>query len=241
MEECRDAEAHLMVLKGQLPYTDPMCWFYGPFAFCIYPLIFKIFGVNLVVFRLSYVIIASFVIPCVYYLARRLMPSMWAGLAAFLATLLIGVPYYTYNHILATIAGLLALLFIVRFIEHFDNIRNLFFAGIFVGITLLVKPFFMGFGILFSIILFILFLKFKKAAFIKIKLIHVIMLFFGLLTILTPFLLYFAIHKNLYKFLMHIMPIGLNRASGFYAYSATLTSLREHWELLKTIMPYKIL
>ncbi len=243
MEECRDANAHLMALNGQLPYQSSGCWFYGPFAFLIYPLMFKIFGVSLVTLRLSYIIIASFVIFIVYYLSKRLMPASWSALAAFLSIVLIDVPYYTYNHILATVAGLLVLLFIVRFIEQRDSIRNLFFAGLFIGISLLVKPFFIGFGILFFVFLVICLLEVKRIALVDIKSGHIAMLTLGILSILIPFLSYFAIQGSLHQLLTHITPFGANRASGFFIYSDRLflPSLNLYWQSLRDILPYRII
>ncbi|NQT46857.1 MAG: glycosyltransferase family 39 protein [Candidatus Omnitrophica bacterium] len=240
MEECRDANAHLMALNGCLPYADSGCWLYGPFAFCIYPLIFKIFGANLVVLRMSYIIIGSLVIPLVYFLARRLMVPLWAALAAFLSITLIDVPFYTYNHILATVAGLCALLFVIWFIERRAT-YNLFLAGIFVGITLLVKPFLMGLGTFSSIVFFLALLKFRKnLSSIRIKPKHIAAVVFGVVSMLMPFFIYFAIHGGLYKFLAHMTPVGPDRASGFYHYSYG-PPLSQYWEAVITAAPYKLL
>lgn len=241
MEECRDANAHLMILNAKVPYKDFTSWVYGPFAFCVYPLIFKIFGVNLVVFRLSFIIISLLIIPLVYYLARRLMTPIWAGLSAFLSVLLIDVPYYTYNHILASVAGLCALLFFVRFLERHHS-YTLFLTGIFIGISLLVKPFFMGFGILFSIFLFMFFLKFKRAVMLSIKLNHITILTLGILSILIPFLVYFIIQGSLYEFLINITPLGANPASSFYVYSGKpFPTLASYWQSARGILPYRII
>ena len=89
------------------------------------------------------------------------MTPAWSTIAAFLSFVLIDVPYYTYNHIFATIAGLLALLFVVKFMED-GALFYLFFAGVSTGAAILVKPFAEGFGMLISIVLFMLFVKFQK-------------------------------------------------------------------------------
>ncbi len=239
MEECRDANAHLMILNGKVPYRDFSFWFYGPFAFCIYPLAFKIFGISLVVFRLSYIVIASLVIPLVYYLARRLMPISWSGLAAFLSTILIDVPYYTYNHILASVAGLFALLFIVKFVE--TNSVNLFFlVGIFIGVTLLVKPFIMGLGTLLAVVLFITIFNYEKRSSLKTLLWYFALIILGIVFIIAPFIIYFSVNRTLYSFFALTTPWAVDRASAFYTYGSFQIVLSQHLEYLKTILPYRI-
>lgn len=240
-EECRDINAYLMVLRGYLPYRDFKFWVYGPFAFCIYPIILKVFGVKLAILRLSYVIIASLTIPLVYYLARRLMPKVWAGLAAFLSVLLLEVPYYTYNHILATISGLCVLVFIVNFIEK-RAAYFLFFAGIFIGITILVKPLVMGLGVFTAACLFMLILKFKKDSALNINLSHIIVLFLGILFILFPFLIYFIMQRSLPQLVEAVLPFGIKPSSAFYSFSyLSFPNLSRHWGSIKTILPYQFL
>jgi len=243
MEECRDANAYLMALDGFVPYRDINFWPYGPFAFSIYPLVFKFFGANLAVLRLSYVVIGSLIIPLVYFLSRRLMPPAWAALAAFLSVALVDVPYYTYNHILASVSGLLALVFIVRFIEG-KRARNLFIAGIFIGISILVKPFLMGFGILLSVLLFMVIRKFKNSLGYKAMSREFAVLFFGTIAALAPFLLYFSAHHALFQSLANIIPIGFGgsgRAGPFYAYASYLPPLQQYWQNFIDIVPYKII
>lgn len=241
MEECRDADAHLMVLQGKVPYRDFQFWVYGPFVFLFYPLIFKIFGVSLAVFRFSYVVIGALVIPLIYCLSRRLMPPIWAMAAAFLSIVLIDVPYYTYNHIFATVFGLLALLFIVKFVEEYVN-YYLLLSGIFIGMTMLVKPYAMGLGALCSIILFLMVLKFHKNSIRKISWNHLIIILAGSVAALAPCLFYFIAHDSLYDFLTNIIPLGPNRAGSFYVYHSGFSlNLRQHLRYLSAILPYRIL
>ena len=239
MEECRDANAMLMVLNGKVPYRDFHFWVYGPFVFCIYPLIFKIFGVSLGIFRLSFIIAGAFVIPLVYLLSRRLMSPIWAGVSAFLSIILLDVPYYTYNHIFATLAGLLALLFVIKFMEE-GLVHYVFFSGIFIGIALLVKPFFMGFGMLFSIGLFMCFLEFQNHPVRKIKYSHIVIFLAGALLVLVSCAIYFIIHGSLYKFLRNIIPLGADRVGSFYVYTGFTFSLRHHLKWLMSLFPIKI-
>lgn len=243
MEECRDANAYLMALNGMVPYRDFDSWiYYGPFAFCVYPLIFKIFGANLFVLRISYIVIASSVVPLVYFLARRLMTPVWAGTAAFLSFVLIDVPYYTYNHILATIAGLFALLFVIKFMEG-NPPFYLFFAGFCSGIAILVKPVTMGAGAFLSIFLVMMFLKFQKNAVCKVNLTHLALILGGALIALAPCIVYFAVHGSLQKYAVNQVPLLLNRSQGLYRYVGSPFSadwLRIHSACIKSILPYKI-
>ncbi|UCB56920.1 MAG: glycosyltransferase family 39 protein [Candidatus Omnitrophota bacterium] len=142
-EEGRDANAYLLAMQGYIPYRD-FDWIHGPFSFFIYPFIMKVFGDTLVVLRLSYIVFASLAIPLSYFLARRIMPHFWAGIAAFLSVLFLTVPYYTFNHVFVVLGALVCLLMICRFIEKDKKILNLFLAGIFAAIALLAKPLLLG-------------------------------------------------------------------------------------------------
>ncbi len=158
-EESRDANAFLLATEGQLPYRD-FEWMYGPFSFLLYPFIVKVFGVSLIVLRISYIIFASFVIPLAYFLARRIMPPLWAGVASFLSIVFFDVPYYTYNHVFAVIGGLACLLMICRFIEDDrKGLSSLFWAGIFASITFLTKPLLSGVTLIGTICLYLLILN----------------------------------------------------------------------------------
>jgi hypothetical protein len=163
-EESRDASAFLMAIEGMRPYRD-FAWIYGPFSFFVYPFIMKIFGETLTVLRASYMVLASLVIPITYLLARRIMPPLWAGIAAFLSIVFFDIPYYTYNHVFVTLGGLAGLLMVCRFIEG-KSILNLFLAGIFSAVALLTKPLLMGACPLIAISLFLLIRKQFKGWFI---------------------------------------------------------------------------
>jgi hypothetical protein len=154
-EEGRDANAYLWAIQGHLPYRD-FEWIYGPFSFLIYPFIMKVFGINLIVLRISYIIFASLVIPLTYFLARRIMPGFWAGIAAFLSIVFFRVPYYTYNHVFAVLGELGCLLMVCRFIQPDKRISNLFWAGVFAAIAVLTKPFLWGISLFISVSLFLL-------------------------------------------------------------------------------------
>jgi len=153
-EESRDMNAYLLSLQGYLPYRD-FEWIYGPFSFFIYPFIMKAFGINLIILRISYIIFASLVIPLTYFLARRIMPHLWAGAAAFLSAIFFDAPYYTYNHVFVVLSEISCLLMVSRFIES-KKIYNLFLAGIFSTVALLTKPLLSGFCLFMSVSLYLL-------------------------------------------------------------------------------------
>ncbi|MBU2541492.1 MAG: glycosyltransferase family 39 protein [Candidatus Omnitrophica bacterium] len=153
-EESRDANAYLLAMQGNLAYRD-FEWLYGPFSFFVYPFIMKIFGVNLIVLRISYIIFASLVIPLVFFLSKRIMPSLWAGIAAFLSIIFFNVPYYTFNHIFIVLAEIACLLMICRYLESNKKIYNIFWAGIFCSICLLTKPLLAGVSFLVAVSLFL--------------------------------------------------------------------------------------
>lgn len=154
-EESRDANSYLLFIQGYLPYRD-FEWIYGPFSFFVYPFIMKIFGINLVVLRVSYIIFSSLVIPLSFFLARRIMPYPWAGIAAFLSIIFFDVPYYTFNHVFAILGGLASLLMICRFIETGKRFLDLFLAGIFASLSILTKPLMFGVSLFISISIFML-------------------------------------------------------------------------------------
>jgi hypothetical protein len=142
-EEGRDAGAYLLFLGGLLPYRD-FEWIYGPFSFAVYPLVMKLFGVNLVVLRAAYLAFASLIIPLSFFLARRIMPGAWAAAAAFLSVLYITTPYYTYNHVFAVLGELLSLLMFCRIIEASRPLPYLILLGLSSSLVMLTKHFLTG-------------------------------------------------------------------------------------------------
>jgi hypothetical protein len=154
-EESRDANSYLLFIQGYLPYRD-FEWIYGPFSFFVYPFIMKIFGISLIALRISYIIFSSLVIPLSFFLARRIMPYCWAGIAAFLSVIFFDVPYYTFNHVFAILAGLACLLMICRFIETDKKLFALFLAGVFASVSILTKPLMPGISLFISVSIFML-------------------------------------------------------------------------------------
>lgn len=167
-EECREGNIYLLAMQGYLPYRD-LDWFYGPLSFFIYPFILKVFGINLLVLRVSYMIFGSLIIPLSYFLARRILPYHWAGIAAFLSVIFFRIPYYTYNHVFAVLGELASLLMLCRFIEVRRIKTNLFWAGIFCSITLLTKPFLWGISLYITASLFLFLVDDLERFFKKIK------------------------------------------------------------------------
>ncbi len=184
-EEGRDANAYLLAMGGNLPYRD-FEWLYGPFSFFVYPMIMKIFGVNLVVLRISYIIFASLVIPLSFSLARMIMPPLWAGIASFLSIILFVIPYYTYNHIFLVLGSLTCLLLICKYLETNKKISTLISAGIFCSVALLTKPLVSGITVFVAIALFLLVYKQLSSFWKRFK----DFLIFSIATVFLPFIYY---------------------------------------------------
>ena len=153
-EEGRDANACLMFLDGKRPYID-FEWLYGTFSFFVYPFLMKLFGINLLVLRISYIILGSLFIPLTYVLARRIMPETWSALAAFLSIIFLDVPYYTYNHVFTVIGELACVWMVCKFIEDRQK-KYLILAGVFSLITILTKPILPGISLFAAISLFLI-------------------------------------------------------------------------------------
>jgi len=192
-EESRDANAYILSLDGLIPYRD-FEWLYGPFSFFVYPFIMKLFGISLIVLRLSYIVFASLTIPLVYFLSKRIMPCAWAGVASFLSIIFFNTPYYTFNHVFIVPAALASLLFICRFIETKKSV-NLFLSGIFVSIALLTKPLLTGISLTAAISLYLLFLKELGTQRSRIK--NFLIFIFGLACLVFIYLVYFYLETAL--------------------------------------------
>jgi hypothetical protein len=214
-EEGREGNAHYLAMQGDKPYRD-FEWDYGPFAFSVYPSIMRIFGINLVVLRLSYILFASLVIPLVYFLSRRIMPPIWSGLAAFLAVIFFDVPYYTFNHIFAVLGELGCLLIIANGIETKRYKISLLFAGIPAAVVLLTKPFISGINLYLAVFLFLLILANRR--WITIKIANAMILFFGTAFFVTALFVTFYLGGAIKNYFMESIPLFAPNPSGLIYY-----------------------
>ncbi len=102
------------VSQGAIPYSD-FHHLYGPSVFFLNGLLFRLFGPDLAVTRLSLVILKSLVAVLVYLCARSLASLPFALLACALTVAIWGTPWWVFNTPYAnhyglalTLAGLLA-------------------------------------------------------------------------------------------------------------------------------------
>jgi len=160
-EEFRDYEAYHSILHGKLPYVDYR-WVYGPIGPFFYALIFRVFGSELLVLRITAVIFGCLGILLAYSISKFLLPRKTAAFAGFLAiSAFFTFPAHTYNHYLGMLSNLAASLMVFRFIESSKR-GDLFIAGIFSGVSYLVNPLTFGIEISFSIIALLGFIGFAE-------------------------------------------------------------------------------
>lgn len=131
-DEGRDMSAFVKVLNGKMAYRD-FRWVHGPLALYFHSLIFKLRGINILYIRQCLILIALLVSILSYLLARFLLPRTYSAIAAFLAIGFYGFPQYTSNHMYGTLCGLIALMFILRFILFERKLSYIVASGILTG------------------------------------------------------------------------------------------------------------
>jgi hypothetical protein len=150
------AQSALRVYQGQLPQRDFADVYTGGLSF-IHAAAFRLFGVNLFSLRLSAFAFFLAWLPALYYVARRFVAPLGAGLITLVAVAW-SYPNYVaampswYNLFLATF-GAAALL---RYLE-VSSRRWLFVAGLCGGASVLVKV--IGFYYVAAVLLFLLFVE----------------------------------------------------------------------------------
>lgn len=120
------------VLQGQLPMSDFMS--YPPGSYFLIALLFKVFGVNLLVSRLmemTFLIINGLL---VFYVGKRLMPERWALIPSFILIMFPGF----WHKVFFQFGMLLSLVMLLRFLERKTIVRILC-VGWAVGIALVFK------------------------------------------------------------------------------------------------------
>lgn len=120
------------VLQGQLPMSDFTS--YPPGSYFLLALLFKVFGVNLLVSRFMEIgfLLANGLM--MYYISKRLMPKSWALIPSFILILFPG-PWYK---IFLTFGLLFSLITLLRYLEKRSTGRILVVGGA-TGIALIFK------------------------------------------------------------------------------------------------------
>ncbi len=120
------------VLRGQLPMSDFMS--YPPGSYFLLALLFKLFGVNLLISRfmeMGFLLINGLMM---FYIGKRLMPSRWALIPSFILILFPG-PWYK---VFFTFGLLLPLITLIRFLEK-RTAQRILIVGWAVGLALVFK------------------------------------------------------------------------------------------------------
>ena len=132
------AQSAHRVLQGELPHRDFAELYTGGLTF-LNAAVFWIFGENLIWLRLPLFIAFLASVPCVYYIARRFVPPLGAGLVTVAASAW-GFPAYpaavpSWYVLFLAIGGCAALL---RYLE-VSRARWLFIAGLLGGMSISIK------------------------------------------------------------------------------------------------------
>jgi len=120
------------VLQGQLPMSDFTS--YPPGSYFLLALLFKVFGVNLLVSRLmemTFLIINGLL---VFYVGKRLMPEKWALIPSFILIISPGF----WHKVFLTFGLLLPLIMLLRFLEK-KTITRILGVGWAIGIALIFR------------------------------------------------------------------------------------------------------
>jgi len=207
------------VLQGQLPMSDFIS--YPPGSYFLLALLFKVFGVNLLVSRLMEMAFLLFNGVMMFFIGKRLMPRPMALIPAFL---LIGFPGPWYK-VFFTFGLLLPLVSLYRFLEKRSTLR-IVTVGWCLGISLVFK--FESFLCSFVTSLFVLFVAQaweKEKVFIdgrrvKAFLKDVLFSWFGLLCVLLPFMVYYQWNSDLsalfLSFKESYAPSNIETTGGFF-------------------------
>lgn len=238
------------IYLGQIPYKD-FNWVYGPIMLYFFGGLFKIFSVSAITARIGYIILYFAVVVLTYFLAQKIMPRFFAFISAILLIGILKVFCAMYTHIGCTLAGLLILLFILKYFET-NKYKYLFLAGIFCGFSLTVKPS-TGLGMLVSVCVFFIFnyvldsiVNKKKMMLFDKNLVKQILIYAGFAIFFSAAIYFF--------FLKSLTPEQLRMAfpwSSMYRYSITIdnssllpigftiTAFRQ-WFANETIIPFLI-
>lgn len=185
----RDLYCFLKVLEGQMPIRD-FDWIYGPLMPYYYAFWYKVLGVSILSVKIGESLLIFLCILSVYLLSREVMPPVYSFLSSLYFTFSYTATYlmvvdkrvytpirHTYNHIGGTLAIILSLYLLVRFIKSEKTIY-LLVAGISTAVLMGIK---LNIGVAFVVAfsIYLLLMKRWKDS-----------LLYSLLSILMAFIIY---------------------------------------------------
>ncbi|NQU07296.1 MAG: glycosyltransferase family 39 protein, partial [Candidatus Abyssubacteria bacterium] len=133
---------YVKTAEGQIPHLD----FYDNYGPAIYWLgggLFKLFGTSLMVIRVFMVILKTAMALLVFLIARKILPTLFALIAAFLFVLTWGDPYFPAMNVLyagyiSHFLALLGILFIIQYVKR-ENLAWLLGTSVCLGLSALFK------------------------------------------------------------------------------------------------------
>jgi len=218
------------VLRGELPMSDFVS--YPPGSYLLLALLFKTFGINLLVSRLMEITFLLLNGIMVFYIGRRLMPRNMALIPSFL---LIAFPG-PWHKVFFTFGLLLPLVTFFRFLEKRTTHRILTVGGA-VGAALILKlePAFYSFCAILIILFWIhtwkngKFLVDRKAVagFSR----NVVLCSLGAIAVVTPVLVYYLWKSSFIKLFSEIREIygisGLEALSEYFRQPSLISAMTE--------------
>lgn len=141
----REMNLPARILAGEQLYVDVQ-FLYGPFAPYFNAFLYRLFGVNLHVLRLSGAICAMLILLMIYWLARQLM-SVWeatlaTGMVLVICAIKSSANYispYAYAALYALVFALCSLIGTIKFVG-LKRAHWMIWAGLFAGLAVISKP-----------------------------------------------------------------------------------------------------
>lgn len=141
----REMNLPARILAGEQLYVDVQ-FLYGPFAPYFNALLYRVFGVNLHVLRLSGAVCAMLILLMIYWLARQLMSVREATLATGMVLAICAIKStanyispYAYAALYALVFALCSLIGTIKFVQ-LNRARWMLWAGLFAGLAVISKP-----------------------------------------------------------------------------------------------------
>ena len=133
------------ILAGEQLYADVQ-FLYGPFAPYFNAFLYSLFGIHLLVLKVSGITCAVLIELMIYWLARQLMNAWEAALVAGLVLVICALKFtgnyvqpYAYAALYGLVFALAALVCVVRYLQGCGT-RWLCWAGVCAGLVLISKP-----------------------------------------------------------------------------------------------------
>ncbi len=147
----RDLYVFAQILNGQVPYLD-FWWVYGPLMPYYYALFFKIFGMAIPSILIGKILLTVLAGTLIFFSLSRVIPALFAYMAALWFWTFQPDFYFTYNHI-GGVTCLMAFTFCLFLYVIRPRTKYLSFALFFIFLLSLIKINF-GLANLFALIIF---------------------------------------------------------------------------------------